>query len=317
MCLPVKLVTVSTLLASTHLSYSCFSPLKHTQGEICWAHGGNGFGWWPACVYDPRLTVGGARELARKNLGRRHLVYFFECNFAPFSVLGENKLVAWEDGIAQSYHLGRTASGHSKTRGNMFRQALHIACLEEGKPIDQRMIWNHQGDEPIEHIPLSPPAKPPQRKRPRFDENDSSSKTEKERRRKQKEPSSPSSPARTNLMHAMAQLPDELYCRVAKRTADTSNNENDENLGFVTLNSSDATFVDARSVIQNEMDPENLPSPNEWKFFLPSLGPVSHRQEARLGPVAAFLLKTFDHRLGNGTVDNPFRIVIVEAKPRT
>ena len=38
-------------------------------GEIVWAAGGVGFGWWPACVYDPRLTVGGARQLARKILG--------------------------------------------------------------------------------------------------------------------------------------------------------------------------------------------------------------------------------------------------------
>lgn len=42
-------------------------------GEICWAAGGNGFGWWPSVVYDPRLTVGIARSLARKNLGKRHL----------------------------------------------------------------------------------------------------------------------------------------------------------------------------------------------------------------------------------------------------
>lgn len=46
-------------------------------GEICWAQGGVGFGWWPAFIYDPRLTVGSARQLARKHLGKRHLVYFF------------------------------------------------------------------------------------------------------------------------------------------------------------------------------------------------------------------------------------------------
>lgn len=48
-------------------------PPQYTSrfGEIVWAAGGAGFGWWPACIYDPRLTVGGARELARKNLGKR------------------------------------------------------------------------------------------------------------------------------------------------------------------------------------------------------------------------------------------------------
>lgn len=296
----------------------CALPPRYTErfGEICWANGGNGFGWWPACIYDPRLTVGGARELARKNLGKRHLVYFFECLMAPFSVLGDNKLVKWENGIAENYHLGRTALGHSKTRGNMFRQALHIACLEEGKPIDLRMIWNHQGDEPVEHIPLSPPAK----KRPRQRTEDESSKAHKKRRRKSKgkngKPlSPPASPLRgSSLLDAMAQLPKNLYCRVTKRTVDASDKEIDENLGFITLESSNATFVDARQVIQAEMDPESLPK--EWKFFLPPLGPVSRRQEARLGPVGTFLLKTFDNKLGEGTVQKPFHIVLIGVKPR-
>lgn len=305
----------------------CALPPRYTErfGEICWAQGGSGFGWWPACIYDPRLTVGGARELARKNLGKRHLVYFFECLMAPFSVLGDTKLVKWEKGLADDYHLGRNALGHSKARGKMFQQAMHIACLEEGKPIDLRMIWNHQGDEPLEHIPLSPPGKRPQRKRPRRPKESpekQAAKPEKKRRRKGKktDKEQSSSPTHTNLMDAMAaadqELPEEIYCRVTKRSVDTSGKEIDESLGFFTLESRDATFVDARDAIQNEMDPDSLP-PKEWKFFLPRLGPVSHRQEARLGPVVAFLQKTFDHRLGNGSVDNPFHIAIVEVKPRT
>lgn len=286
----------------------CALPPRYTErfGEICWAQGGNGFGWWPACIYDPRLTVGGARELARKNLGRRHLVYFFECLIAPFSVLGDGKLVSWEQGIADGYHLGRTAQGHSKPRGKMFQQALHIACLEEGKPVDTRMIWNHQGDEPVEHIPLSPPVKrqPKKRTKEPSDEN----KPDKKRRRKDSK--RPSSPARH-----LFQPPDELFCRVAKRSFDTSDKEIDESLGFFTLGSNTATFLDAREAIQNEMDPDSLPK-EDWKFYLPNLGPVSHRQEAKLGPVAVFLHKTFDVRLGDGSVDKPFQIVIVAAKPR-
>lgn len=61
-------------------------------GEVCWAQGGTGFGWWPSFIYDPRLTVGNARTLARKNLGKRHLVYFFECHDAPFAVLTSAKI---------------------------------------------------------------------------------------------------------------------------------------------------------------------------------------------------------------------------------
>lgn len=61
-------------------------------GEIIWAQGGVGFGWWPAFIYDPRLTVGSARQLARKHLGKRHLVYFFECHDAPFACLVSSSL---------------------------------------------------------------------------------------------------------------------------------------------------------------------------------------------------------------------------------
>jgi len=287
----------------------CALPPRYTErfGEICWAQGGSGFGWWPACIYDPRLTVGGARELARKNLGRRHLVYFFECLMAPFSVLGDNKLVMWEVGIADGYHLGRTALGHSKARGKMFQQALHIACLEEGKPIDLRMIWNHQGDEPLEHIPMSPPGKRKQKKRRQHKEP--SDKTDKKRHRKGKTNGKESSTT------SLFQPRDELFCRVTKRIVDENDKDIEESLGFVTLNSGTATFRDAREAIKNEMDPDSLP-PKEWKFFLPSLGPVSHRQEARLGPVAAFLHKTFDDRLGDGSVENPFQIALIGVKPR-
>jgi len=113
-------------------------------GEICWAAGGNGFGWWPSCVYDPRLTVGIARSLARKNLGKRHLVYFFECLDAPFSVLPSAKLTSWEDGFQEEYDLGKAAKGMGKARARMFERALQIAKLEVEKPLDLRMDWNHK-----------------------------------------------------------------------------------------------------------------------------------------------------------------------------
>ena len=101
---------------------------------------------------------------------------------APFSVLADKQLVPWEVGLAENHHLGRAAMAHSKARGKMFRQALQMACLEEGKPIDLRMIWNHQGEEPIEHIPLSPPAKRPAKKR--RTQKEPSDKQEKKRGRK-------------------------------------------------------------------------------------------------------------------------------------
>ena len=69
------------------------SELSHSSSNLCSdTIPGNGFGWWPAFIYDPRYTIGSARNLARKNLGKRHLVYFFECHEAPFAVLTSAKL---------------------------------------------------------------------------------------------------------------------------------------------------------------------------------------------------------------------------------
>ena len=123
----------------------CALPPKYTKrfGEICWAQGGVGFGWWPAFIYDPRFTVGSARQLAQKHLGKRHLIYFFECHDAPFTVLGDNKITSWEDGMTDEYYLGRTAKASGKAKLKLFEQALQAAIVENGKPIAMRMNWNH------------------------------------------------------------------------------------------------------------------------------------------------------------------------------
>ena len=135
-------------------------------GEVIWAQGGQGFGWWPAFIYDPRLTIGSARELARKNLGKRHLVYFFECHDAPFSVLPTSKITKWEDGLVSDFHLGKTARSAGKKRSASFQQALQAATIESQKPIEMRMDWNHSEQPQI--LP-SPTQKniPPTRKRRR------------------------------------------------------------------------------------------------------------------------------------------------------
>eukprot|EP00537_Pseudo-nitzschia_pungens_P013217 CAMPEP_0172392090 /NCGR_PEP_ID=MMETSP1061-20121228/8328_1 /TAXON_ID=37318 /ORGANISM="Pseudo-nitzschia pungens, Strain cf. pungens" /LENGTH=506 /DNA_ID=CAMNT_0013122865 /DNA_START=310 /DNA_END=1830 /DNA_ORIENTATION=+ len=135
-------------------------------GEVCWAQGGAGFGWWPAFIYDPRLTIGTARELARKNLGKRHLVYFFGCNDAPFSVLTKQKIMKWDDGLIDDYHLGKTARGSGQKRTKNFKEAMQAAMIEMAKPIEMRMDWNHS-DQP-QVLPSPQPKKvPPPRKRPR------------------------------------------------------------------------------------------------------------------------------------------------------
>ncbi|CAJ1948639.1 unnamed protein product [Cylindrotheca closterium] len=112
--------------------------------EVCWAQGGIGFGYWPAIIYDPRLAVGSARLLAKKHLGKRYLVFFFECHDAPFTVLAESKIQRWEGGLVDDLHLGKTARSSGKLRFQAFQQALQAARIEAGKPKILRMDWNHK-----------------------------------------------------------------------------------------------------------------------------------------------------------------------------
>lgn len=116
-------------------------PPKFTTrfGDISWAAGGVGFGWWPAFIYDPRLSIGVARTLARKNLGKKHLVYFFECHDGPFTVLSSNRLVKWEDGLMEEFDIGKTSKGIGKVRYKAFQKALMLARIELDKPKDMRM----------------------------------------------------------------------------------------------------------------------------------------------------------------------------------
>ena len=136
-------------------------------GEVCWAQGGAGFGWWPSFIYDPRHTIGSARELARKNIGRRHLVYFFECHDAPFSVLSSAKITEWEAGLIDDFHLGKVACGAGPKRTNTFRQALQAATVEAAKPIEMRLDWNHSELPQILPSPKLKKNPPPQLKKKR------------------------------------------------------------------------------------------------------------------------------------------------------
>ena len=111
-------------------------------GEICWAQGGVGYGWWPCCIYDPRLTVGSARAEARRHLGKRHLLYFFQCIDLPFSVLPETKILPWVEGLAENYHLGRAAKNYSRARYQLFQRALQAAIIELDKPRSKRLDFS-------------------------------------------------------------------------------------------------------------------------------------------------------------------------------
>lgn len=305
-------------------------------GEIVWAAGGVGFGWWPACVYDPRLTVGGARQLARKNLGKRHLIYFFECNEAPFTVLGDNRLTQWEDGFIEEYDLGKVAKSGGKNRYIHFERALHVAQLEHGRPIEIRMDWNHQEVAPLPKIPKQKPSiapsEQPQKKQkqssPSFKRSSSSSGDFQQH----------SSVNRKNVNRAMNSLSSRgeanaiepledgiLVCKILRRlpaggvcNAIMEGIEFSANLGFVTLRSRQSgTFAAIRRAVESDLDDDIIPSDENgrkrWKFYVPKLGPISVKQEGKIGPALDFLKSTTDDiQLGNGTASNPLKVVIMD-----
>lgn len=74
-------------------------PVDYTSrfNDICWCQGGVGYGWWPACIFNPCKAIGAARSLAIKNLGKRHLV---SVGFAEMTVLlTKPRLTDWYGAI--------------------------------------------------------------------------------------------------------------------------------------------------------------------------------------------------------------------------
>ena len=316
-------------------------------GEVCWAQGGVGFGWWPSFIYDPRLTVGNARQLARKNLGKRHLVYFFECHDAPFACLSGAKITKWEDGLMEDYHLGKTARAAGKARTTIFQQALQAATVEAGKPIEMRMDWNHTDQPQI--LPSPEKAKKPkqraskERKRVREEEKErylggrqSSQQSSKKKLRgfgflPEFPGSQPQLSTRRNLSQAIEALAaaksanqiessedGELFCTLLKKTIVPNAKSNPEclnNIGFVKLKSrKTCTFAEARAVIQEELVPDGISLDTEWRFFVPPLGPASIKQEQTLGPMFPFLKSTTTNaNLGKGNLLHPLKVIIVDA----
>ena len=314
-------------------------PYTSRFGEIVWAAGGVGFGWWPACVYDPRLTVGGARQLARKNLGKRHLIYFFECNEAPFTVLGDNRLTKWDDGFIEEYDLGKVAKSGGKSRFTSFERAMNVAQLEHGRPIDMRMDWNHQDAVPPRKIPKQKPSSlPPEQSQKKQKPSPSLSSGSQSQSLPTNGALQPRSSIlnRTNLntaidsllrnqggANAIEPLEDgKLVCKILQRfhagaecTAVTESGELSKNLGFITMPSRQcATFASIRRAIESDLDDDILQGKKRWKFYVPKLGPMSVKQEGKIGPALEFLRSTTDDVcLGNGTASNPLKVVIMDA----
>lgn len=288
-------------------------------GEVVWAQGGPGYGWWPCYIYDPRMTVGGARDLAKKYLAKKHLVYFFQCLEAPFAALPDSKLTEWYTGITENYHLGKAAKHTGKNRAAQFAEALKIANLELGKPIEHRMDWNHPEPTRPSTTNLQPLLSPSRRQ--------SQSRERKKRRHAtttkveiSKENDDENliistlpvkTSVRTNLKAALdvhnsavVDEEDDLYLRVMR-------GQPPANIGFVKFGSRmSSTFRDARTAMMLDLD---CVQDRKWKFYIPELGPISTKQEERLGPMLLFLQSaSTDLNLGDGTIRRPVKLLIVD-----
>jgi hypothetical protein len=251
-------------------------------------------------VYDPRLTSGGPRHEALKCLGQKHLVYFLMCEDSPFAVLGEVKIMAWDDGLVADLHLGRMAKNHSKARFASFQSAMQIAMIEQGKRPEQRLEWTHtESTAPVEL----------------GTDNEQLSKTKRVRRRRSVNSSigediktvdiCSQSPTASSSGSSRA-APLNLVCSVFEygETRSTGGTP----MGFVILpNQLTATFAEARL----EVDRQGLEMPTRWRFFIPNLGPITFVQESTLGPMQAFLKQSNPSSHGEGTFENPVKVYFV------
>ena len=86
----------------------------------------------------------------------------------------------------------------------------------------------------------------------------------------------------------------------------------DKPVGFVEIKNPKATFADLRVRIQAELAGLEIRSDWNWRFLLPTLGPVSLRQELTLGPIQP-LLKQASSPPRDGSIPSPFKVFLVDA----
>ena len=292
-------------------------PDTHTSrfGEVCWAQGGVGYGWWPACIYNPSWAQGPARVEARRHLGKRHLVYFFNCDSMPFSVLNEAKIVRWTEGIGMDMHLGKASRAYGKERYEAFQQAMQAAAMEYDHP-----TFKHSKAK----TPPSSPRKSPRRKRNstqavyEMDGPNQNVTRKKARRtsvfaRTQDDGKNPSlglrlSAKKTTAKTVATASESELICTIWEHLGESKSTQ----IGFVILPSqNNSTFADARKTISTEID---ALSKVEWQFFAPSLGPISRAQERIFGAVWPFFSERKFADIGEGNAQSPLCLYIVKSE---
>lgn len=97
-------------------------------GEIVWAKSAEKAAFFPSMIFDPRsfLANSAVVELAKKNLGKRYLVYFYEASDS-FAAIPRAWILKWEEGLKRQYDSGKSVQGASKKRIHQFHRALNAA----------------------------------------------------------------------------------------------------------------------------------------------------------------------------------------------
>lgn len=210
-----------------------------------------------------------------------------------------------------------------KARYQTFQQAMQAATLEVGKPKEHMRImtdWHHNDN----HASSPPPPPSPGKliASPIIQQQNNKirkRKRDKKNRRgfefltpKIEMQGSKAIASNRNLMASLEKLINDataqvnqkknesLCCKVFKRTkGDDGGGESDaaENIGFVKLESRSSTFSDARLAIDQQISNEIINS--QWRFVLPTLGPMSRNQEHSLGPLIDLIVPSSPSSIKN------------------
>ena len=347
-------------------------------GEIIWARKGREHGWWPACIYDPRLTFNGARQEARENLGKKHLVFFFECPEEPFAFVEDdfNHIHTWGEGMCESFY-SRT-SEYIRLREENFKRAVQVADMivvrnivllymhtiynayyvfthpiiqkfaerqtknkedESSLPVTcssrfGEMIWARKGSEhgwwpaciydPI----LTNGARQEARENLggkhlvfffEFPEapfavlDDINICPWKDGLAQGFRPGRSRNTRSRNNSRVEALRLGSFFCSVYVYSGKENASVGQEKpVGFVKIENPKATFADLRVLIQAVLSDLEISSDWNWRFLLPTLGPVILQQELTLGPIQP-LLKQTSSPPRDGSIPSPFKVFLVDA----
>jgi len=131
-------------------------------GEICFAKSAENAHWWPALIFDPRSFLHNREvvDLARKNLGKRYLVFFFE-NQDAFAAIPKKWIMTWDQALEKEFDKGRSVRKASKSRKEQFERAMKLAngANEEGSSHDSEsddMEFDSQSDSESSSSPRIP-----------------------------------------------------------------------------------------------------------------------------------------------------------------